>query len=98
VLKYAANDDPELGPLYYQIGMIYDDKKDLDMAIENYENALKFSSNIGSIIEDIYKRIGLIYHEKRHYSLALINYEKALTIYTKQKSDTTLLLYHVAWV
>ena len=29
-LKYVTNDGLELGLLYYQIRMIYDDKKDLD--------------------------------------------------------------------
>jgi len=71
-----------------QIGIIYYGKGNYEIALKNYEEALKIADEIGdlNVKATNLSSIGMIYYVKRDYENALKNYQEALGI-CEQRGD-----------
>ncbi len=61
---------------YYVKGVVYDDKKEYDKAIEAYQEAIRFNPKQ----DDVYYNIGVDYSNKQMYDKAIDAYYKAIQI------------------
>ena len=75
-----------LGNLQNNIGIIYENRKNFDKALEVYMKGLMMSqkANDYSAMGNLYTNIGKAYQLKKEYSLALTNLEEAFRIRSEQ--------------
>jgi len=74
------NNKKELVRVYIQIGELYKDKGDYDIAKQNFDFALKLNNKIESktFYNKIYNQLGILYKTQGQYKMAVQYYKKAL--------------------
>lgn len=78
-IKYydkALNINPYNAEIYYNRGLVWDYKKNLNNAISDYTKALEVKEDF----KDAYHARGLIYNKKRNYDLAISDFTRALQL------------------
>ncbi|MEA5138742.1 tetratricopeptide repeat protein [Arcicella rigui] len=83
--KVLKNDIQEntminIGGIYHQIGMVYENQRNWDKALENYQKAINWKERNGQEerFGATYHHIGRVYEEQRNWDKALENYQKAI--------------------
>lgn len=73
------------------LGVIYSDRKEFNLAIEHFTIALEFAESTYGLkhidVALVYENLGSAYHEQGQDSLALVFYEKALQILIEKTVD-----------
>ena len=69
-----------IGTLFHRIGMVYQEQRIWDMALENYKNAIEWKKKTGQLNElgSSYHQIGTVYLLQRIWDMALENYNNAI--------------------
>ncbi|CAF1432599.1 unnamed protein product [Rotaria sordida] len=84
LLNSFSSDYPDIAHVYNNIGSVYEEKRELNLALENYEIAYKIRQKCLSVdhpdLAASSNNIGQIYQEKGKFDLALDYYKKALKI------------------
>ncbi|CAF0863571.1 unnamed protein product [Didymodactylos carnosus] len=87
LLNELVVDDSGIASCYIGLGNVHGDKGEYDLALMNYEKALKIK--LKALPPDhpslalTYGNMGIVLQEKGEYDLALMNYDKALKIQLK---------------
>ena len=78
---------------YINLGVVYDDKLQLDKALEYYFKGLNIAKEVAGenhqYVVNAYLNIGILYADKKEYILALHFYQKAIASSLKNFNDTT---------
>ena len=91
-LKYVENNDIEkeygiypIGLINMQIGIVYRNKKEYDLALKHYNKSLNIYRELNALnlLASVYNNLGIIYLELGDYYEALDYYDSSLT-YSKQ--------------
>ncbi|CAF1022322.1 unnamed protein product [Adineta steineri] len=85
LLKSLPHDHPDIASIYNHIGAVHDERKELNLALKNYEIAYEMRrkqlpSNHPHIAGSL-NNIGLIYRAKGDFNTALDYYQQSLRIY-----------------
>ena len=67
---------PHVSVAYYSRGVAYDEKSDVDRAIEDYTLALEYNSNFA----DAYHNRGYAYYKKSEFTRATEDYNRAIQL------------------
>jgi len=85
LLAELPSNDPSLGDLYYNLGMVTLDKAACDSSLEWFQKSLVIHEKKGSSnyrnIGNLYNSIGESYRLKREFERALENYNKAIELF-----------------
>lgn len=75
-IKKAISLNPSFAPSYNDLGLLMQQKKDYNRAIEYFNKAIKINSGFTYA----YMNLGNIYSEMKNYNEAILNYKKAIEI------------------
>ncbi len=81
-----------VGTNYHKLGIVYAEKRNWALALENYQKAIEWKTKTGNDFElgDTYHQVGMVFEEQRNWPLALENYQKAIKWKTKTGDDLEL--------
>ncbi|MBE9033125.1 tetratricopeptide repeat protein, partial [filamentous cyanobacterium LEGE 11480] len=82
----SLDDDTVLGKiaaLYHNLGMVAQEQRDFDAAVQYYQKALKIKEDAGDAYNAAsdYHQLGMVAQEQRDFDAAVQYYQKALKIY-----------------
>jgi len=86
-LSKSIKNDTLIAEIYHAFGLNFQYKGSMEIAIENYHNALNINNSLGLVDKSILQlnNIGLIYREEENFDLAIKYLEKCLKLSVDNK-------------
>ncbi|MFC1693386.1 tetratricopeptide repeat protein [Candidatus Latescibacterota bacterium] len=91
----AISRDPKIALAYYQLGLAYEKKGDIDNAIASFNTAIEIFPSYNEARMYLFETlimVGKTYEEKGLYNEALLNYHKALDLNPNNKEINEIII------